>query len=172
MPRVRGNAYELVFDIEWDRSTPYRIYGASQPTQYSCYARWSRFLYFHQDIKSMASGRIYKINVYPKGIPKVRQSSNLKLTLSGTTINEGQELLCPSQYTWSLGAEVHDQMSRLGGLSEVRPQVFKTQSKLGTHLSTYCSGDKMQSRPCRPNPLIEPGTVVWKHDTLFDLNKT
>ncbi|GFS58955.1 hypothetical protein TNCV_68801 [Trichonephila clavipes] len=45
-------------------------------------------------------------------------------------------------------AEVHEQMSRFGGLSEERPSVFKTRSKLGTHLSTQCSGDERQSRPC------------------------
>ncbi|GFS60070.1 uncharacterized protein TNCV_2832911 [Trichonephila clavipes] len=39
-------------------------------------------------------------------------------------------------------------MSRFGGLSEERPSVFKTRSKLGTHLSTKCSGDERQSRPC------------------------
>ncbi|GFT54209.1 hypothetical protein TNCV_2467221 [Trichonephila clavipes] len=43
---------------------------------------------------------------------------------------------------------VHEQMSRFGGLSEERPSVFKTRSKLGTHLSTQCSGDERQSRPC------------------------
>ncbi|GFU46950.1 hypothetical protein TNCV_3286221, partial [Trichonephila clavipes] len=39
-------------------------------------------------------------------------------------------------------------MSRFGGLSEERPSVFKTPSKLGTHLLTQCSGDERQSRPC------------------------
>ncbi|GFT75323.1 hypothetical protein TNCV_967771 [Trichonephila clavipes] len=34
------------------------------------------------------------------------------LKLSGATVHEGQGLLCPSQYTWPLGAEVHEQMSR------------------------------------------------------------
>ncbi|GFX53378.1 uncharacterized protein TNCV_2946171 [Trichonephila clavipes] len=82
------------------------------------------------------------------GIPKVRQSSNLRLKLSGTTIHEGQELLCPSYYTRPLGAELHEQMSRFGGLSEERPLLFKTPSKLGTHFSTQCSGDERQSRPC------------------------
>ncbi|GFV13331.1 uncharacterized protein TNCV_4182011 [Trichonephila clavipes] len=47
-----------------------------------------------------------------------------------------------------MDAEVHEQMSRFGGLSEERPSVFKTRSKLGTHLSTQCSGDERQSRPC------------------------
>ncbi|GFU98639.1 hypothetical protein TNCV_3654701, partial [Trichonephila clavipes] len=45
-------------------------------------------------------------------------------------------------------AEVHEQMSRFGGLSEERPSVFNIRSKLGTHLSTQCSGDERQSRPC------------------------
>ncbi|GFY09863.1 putative mariner transposase [Trichonephila clavipes] len=44
--------------------------------------------------------------------------------------------------------KVHEQMSRFGGLSEERPSVFKTPSKLGTHLSTQCSGDERQSGPC------------------------
>ncbi|GFW03419.1 uncharacterized protein TNCV_1739691 [Trichonephila clavipes] len=48
----------------------------------------------------------------------------------------------------SLEVLVHEQMSRFGGLSEERPSVFKTRSKLGTHLSTQCSGDERQSRPC------------------------
>ncbi|GFT40522.1 hypothetical protein TNCV_2641471, partial [Trichonephila clavipes] len=39
-------------------------------------------------------------------------------------------------------------MSRFGGLSEQRPSVIKTRRKLGTHLSTQCSGDERQSRPC------------------------
>ncbi|GFV98385.1 hypothetical protein TNCV_623441 [Trichonephila clavipes] len=43
---------------------------------------------------------------------------------------------------------VHEQMSRFGGLSEEKPSVFKTRSKFGTHLSTQCSGDERQSRPC------------------------
>ncbi|GFX25709.1 hypothetical protein TNCV_1205861 [Trichonephila clavipes] len=33
-------------------------------------------------------------------------------------------------------------MSRFGGLSEQRPSVFKTRSKLGTHLSSQCSEDE------------------------------
>ncbi|GFU31942.1 hypothetical protein TNCV_1521361, partial [Trichonephila clavipes] len=39
-------------------------------------------------------------------------------------------------------------MFRFGGLSEERPSVFMTPSKLGTHLSTQCSLDERQSRPC------------------------
>ncbi|GFX54242.1 hypothetical protein TNCV_3823411 [Trichonephila clavipes] len=38
-------------------------------------------------------------------------------------------------------------MSRFGGMSEERPSVFKTRSKLGTHLSNQYSGDERQSRP-------------------------
>ncbi|GFV93514.1 hypothetical protein TNCV_1988281 [Trichonephila clavipes] len=47
-----------------------------------------------------------------------------------------------------LGAEVHQQMSRSGGQTEARPSVFKSQSKLGTYLSTHCSKDERLSRPC------------------------
>ncbi|GFV78580.1 hypothetical protein TNCV_1888861 [Trichonephila clavipes] len=39
-------------------------------------------------------------------------------------------------------------MSRSGGHSEARPPVFKSPSKLGTHLSTHCSRDEMLSRSC------------------------
>ncbi|GFW17961.1 DUF4817 domain-containing protein [Trichonephila clavipes] len=47
-------------------------------------------------------------------------------------------------------------MSRFGGLSEERPLVFKTPSKLGTHLSTQCSGD--EGRVDLVQPVIEPQT--------------
>ncbi|GFU59028.1 SCAN domain-containing protein 3 [Trichonephila clavipes] len=48
-------------------------------------------------------------------------------------------------------------MSRFGGLSEERPSVFKTPSKLGTHLWTQCSGDERQSRPSQPvNRIPDP----------------
>ncbi|GFV30803.1 hypothetical protein TNCV_1082221, partial [Trichonephila clavipes] len=56
-------------------------------------------------------------------------------------------------------------MFRFGGLSEERPSVIKTRSKLGTHLSTQCSGDERQSRPCAAR-YENPRPVVWKHDTL------
>ncbi|GFV22466.1 hypothetical protein TNCV_2839221 [Trichonephila clavipes] len=39
-------------------------------------------------------------------------------------------------------------MSRSDGQSEVRPPVFKSPSKLGTHLSTQCRRDERLSRPC------------------------
>ncbi|GFU45706.1 extended synaptotagmin-3 [Trichonephila clavipes] len=68
-------------------------------------------------------------------------------------------------------------MSRFGGLSEERPSVFKTRSKLGTHLSTQCSGDERQSRPCAAPKIIEliPGRdgeirTVWlktQHGTVI-----
>ncbi|GFW49577.1 hypothetical protein TNCV_2843581 [Trichonephila clavipes] len=48
-------------------------------------------------------------------------------------------------------------MSRFGGLSDERPSVLQTPSKLGTHLLTQCSGDETQSRPL-PIPLIQPQT--------------
>ncbi|GFW88757.1 uncharacterized protein TNCV_4972501 [Trichonephila clavipes] len=39
-------------------------------------------------------------------------------------------------------------MSRSGGQSEARPPMFKSPSKLGTHLSTHCNGDESLSRSC------------------------
>ncbi|GFT83628.1 hypothetical protein TNCV_2825701 [Trichonephila clavipes] len=35
-----------------------------------------------------------------------------------------------------------------GGQSEARSPMFKSPSKLGTHLSTHCSRDERLSRPC------------------------
>ncbi|GFV77520.1 hypothetical protein TNCV_1070491 [Trichonephila clavipes] len=34
------------------------------------------------------------------------------------------------------------------GQSEAKPPVFKSPSKLGTHLSTHCNRDERLSRPC------------------------
>ncbi|GFX56379.1 hypothetical protein TNCV_2243111 [Trichonephila clavipes] len=59
--------------------------------------------------------------------------------------DDGQGLRCPSQSTWPLVTEVHDQISHSGGQSEVRPSV----SKMGTHLSTHCRKDERLSRPYR-----------------------
>ncbi|GFV69604.1 uncharacterized protein TNCV_4507191 [Trichonephila clavipes] len=73
--------------------------------------------------------------------PRVASSCS-RFGKSGATGHEGQDLLCPSQYRWQLGAEVHEQMSRSGGPSEARSPVFKPPSKLGTHLSTHCSRDE------------------------------
>ncbi|GFY35411.1 uncharacterized protein TNCV_195041 [Trichonephila clavipes] len=73
-----------------------------------------------------------------------------KLKLSGATAHEGQGLLCPSQYTRSLCAEMHEHKSRSGGQSEVRPPAFKSPSRLGTPLSIHCSRDERLSRP-RPS---------------------
>ncbi|GFY06677.1 hypothetical protein TNCV_3525331 [Trichonephila clavipes] len=39
-------------------------------------------------------------------------------------------------------------LNRTGGQSEERPPVFKSPSKLGTHLSTHCSRDERLNRPC------------------------
>ncbi|GFT93960.1 uncharacterized protein TNCV_2133441 [Trichonephila clavipes] len=50
-------------------------------------------------------------------------------------------------------------MSPFGGLSEERPSVFKTRSKLGTHLSTQCSG---YTRAFGDGPRnFEPWSVTW-----------
>ncbi|GFX25051.1 hypothetical protein TNCV_4260181 [Trichonephila clavipes] len=43
---------------------------------------------------------------------------------------------------------VHEQISRSGDQSEARPPVFKSPSKLGTHLSTLSSRDERLSQPC------------------------
>ncbi|GFV26584.1 hypothetical protein TNCV_1278511 [Trichonephila clavipes] len=63
---------------------------------------------------------------------------------------KGQDLMRPSQYTSPLGAEVHDQMSGSDGQSVAKPSVFKSPSKLDTHLSTHYSRDKRLSRPYPP----------------------
>ncbi|GFV42237.1 hypothetical protein TNCV_3164681 [Trichonephila clavipes] len=39
-------------------------------------------------------------------------------------------------------------MSRSGGQSDAKLPVFKSQSKLGTHLMTLCSRDERLCRPC------------------------
>ncbi|GFW98993.1 hypothetical protein TNCV_1782121 [Trichonephila clavipes] len=46
-----------------------------------------------------------------------------------------------------MGAEVHEQMSQSGGQSEARPPVFKSPSKLSTHLSTHCRSQEVLRRP-------------------------
>ncbi|GFX36082.1 hypothetical protein TNCV_4216041 [Trichonephila clavipes] len=51
-------------------------------------------------------------------------------------------------------------MSRFGGLSEERPSVFKTRSKLGTHLSNQCSGDERQSRPCPAHNMLTKSQMI------------
>ncbi|GFW61325.1 hypothetical protein TNCV_4136431 [Trichonephila clavipes] len=53
-----------------------------------------------------------------------------------------------TKLTRPLGAKMHEQMSRSDGQSEERPLVFKSSSKLGTHLSTQCSRDERLSQPC------------------------
>ncbi|GFW96686.1 uncharacterized protein TNCV_2847421 [Trichonephila clavipes] len=75
----------------------------------------------------------------------------------------GQGLLCPFQYTWPLDTEMHEQMSGSGGQSEARPPLFKSSSKLGTHLSTHCIRDQRLSRPCparESNPDLWCGSVI------------
>ncbi|GFV71547.1 transposable element Tcb2 transposase [Trichonephila clavipes] len=80
---------------------------------------------------------------------------------SSATAPEVQGLLCPyNKYTWSLGAEVHEQMSQSGGQSEEIPPVFKYPRKLGTHLLTYCSRDEKKAEFILPSPGIESGPVV------------
>ncbi|GFS57076.1 hypothetical protein TNCV_4238581 [Trichonephila clavipes] len=54
----------------------------------------------------------------------------LKLKLRGATAHVSQDLLCPSQYIWQLGAEVHEQISRSDGQSERISPVFSPQAYL------------------------------------------
>ncbi|GFU23681.1 uncharacterized protein TNCV_2340861 [Trichonephila clavipes] len=66
-------------------------------------------------------------------------------------------------------------MSRFGGLSEERPSVFKTRSKLGTHLSTQCSGDEGRvdlAQPVNRTPDLWCGSTIYYHSILFDCNRT
>ncbi|GFW94096.1 hypothetical protein TNCV_1713451 [Trichonephila clavipes] len=51
-------------------------------------------------------------------------------------------------------------MSRLGGQSEARPPVFKSPSKLGTHLLTHCCEGERLSRPSQPGSYISPPAVA------------
>ncbi|GFS81756.1 uncharacterized protein TNCV_2706941 [Trichonephila clavipes] len=90
----------------------------------------------------------------PRRVEKNLQEIRIfKLKLSGETAHEGQGLLCPSQYTSPLNAEVHEQMSRSGGQSEARSAKFKSPRNLGTHLSTHCSRDERLSQSCPVRPL-------------------
>ncbi|GFW95855.1 hypothetical protein TNCV_1625151 [Trichonephila clavipes] len=52
-------------------------------------------------------------------------------------------------------------MFQSGGQSEVRPPVFKSESKLGTHLSTHCSRDERPSQHCPAGELnLGPDILV------------
>ncbi|GFT62724.1 hypothetical protein TNCV_3145971 [Trichonephila clavipes] len=70
----------------------------------------------------------------------------------------------------TIDAEVHEQMSRFGGSSEERPSVFKTRSKLGTHLSSQCSGMKGRvdlAQPVNRTPDLCCGSTIHFHSILF-----
>ncbi|GFW77940.1 transposon Tf2-11 polyprotein [Trichonephila clavipes] len=59
-------------------------------------------------------------------------------------------------------------MSRFGGLSEERPSVFKTPNKLGTHLSTQCSGDeRVKTRGSMRAIKLPISPVVWLPPSLI-----
>ncbi|GFX58322.1 uncharacterized protein TNCV_205091 [Trichonephila clavipes] len=61
-------------------------------------------------------------------------------------------------------------MSRFGGLSEERPSVFKSRSKLGTHLSTQCSGDEGRvdlAQPVNRTPDLWCGSTIHFHSILL-----
>ncbi|GFW15458.1 hypothetical protein TNCV_4655981 [Trichonephila clavipes] len=71
-------------------------------------------------------------------------SSSLDNSLGSLVENK---LPIKTQTQWRK-AEVYEQMYRSGGQSEVKPQVFKSPNKLGTHLSTHCSREERLGRPC------------------------
>ncbi|GFX80710.1 hypothetical protein TNCV_758171 [Trichonephila clavipes] len=54
-------------------------------------------------------------------------------------------------------------MSQSGGQSEARPPVFKSPSKLGTHLSTHCIMDERLSQSC---PAREYNPDLWCESTI------
>ncbi|GFU46446.1 uncharacterized protein TNCV_1280911 [Trichonephila clavipes] len=61
-------------------------------------------------------------------------------------------------------------MSRFGGQSEERPSAFKTPSRLGTHLSTQCSGMKGRvdlAQPVNRTQDLWCGSTIHYHLTLF-----
>ncbi|GFV24901.1 hypothetical protein TNCV_883671 [Trichonephila clavipes] len=116
-----------------------------------------------------------------------------KLKLSGATAHEGQGLLCPSQYTGSLGVEVHEQMYRSGGQPEARPHVFKsptisqsisiTKQKEGTENNhSVCWKGKQDSKiamqsnmsqekiPCRQQPPV-PEDIRFLEDCMIELKE-
>ncbi|GFW44233.1 hypothetical protein TNCV_1746621 [Trichonephila clavipes] len=80
--------------------------------------------------------------------PSARNDTFVDCELCSYTGDGTLLLQLSDQSSTSEVVQVHEQMSRFGGLSEERPSVFKTPFKLGTHLSTQCSGDERQSRPC------------------------
>ncbi|GFV42998.1 uncharacterized protein TNCV_3680231 [Trichonephila clavipes] len=69
-----------------------------------------------------------------------------------------------------MDAEVHEQMSRLGGQSAARSPEFKSSSKLGIHLLTHCSGDERLTRTCpdlEENPYLlceSVGLAIHQND--------
>ncbi|GFT50203.1 hypothetical protein TNCV_3622581 [Trichonephila clavipes] len=59
-------------------------------------------------------------------------------------------------------------MSRFGGLSEVRPPVFKTPNMFGTHLSTHCSANvgwpqwwPAEQKICRQTKITSEKHLDW-----------
>ncbi|GFV64143.1 hypothetical protein TNCV_3206511 [Trichonephila clavipes] len=55
-------------------------------------------------------------------------------------------------------------MSRFGGLSEEKPSVFKTRSKLGTHISTQFSGDEGRVDLAQP---VNRTLDLWYKKALY-----
>ncbi|GFY05124.1 uncharacterized protein TNCV_3269961 [Trichonephila clavipes] len=59
-------------------------------------------------------------------------------------------------------AEVYEQTSRSVGQSEVRPPVFKSSNKHGTHLWTHCSRDEaIRGLLVTDHAILNHGQVTW-----------
>ncbi|GFV39833.1 uncharacterized protein TNCV_4144701 [Trichonephila clavipes] len=96
------------------------------------------------------------ISITPCSPLNQKQNDN-RLKLIGAAAHESQ---CPSQYSCPLDAEVHEQKFRSGGQSEARPPVFKSPSKLGTHLSTHCSRDERIAEG-RSSQVVQVSDLGW-----------
>ncbi|GFX68853.1 hypothetical protein TNCV_3865521 [Trichonephila clavipes] len=84
----------------------------------------------------------------------IAETNGVDLRCDATAL-EGQDLLCPSQYTRPLGTEVHEHMSRSGGQSEAEPPVLKSPSKLGINRSTAVGMKGHGTTPLRVKEDIE-----------------
>ncbi|GFT82786.1 hypothetical protein TNCV_4433721 [Trichonephila clavipes] len=87
-----------------------------------------------------------------------------KNKLNGATAHKGQALLCPSQYTRSLGAEVHEQMPRSCVQSEAKHTLFSPKASL---VAIYRPNEEMKGCiDLCPTRGSNPDPVVWKRRAL------
>ncbi|GFU64668.1 dynein heavy chain 2, axonemal [Trichonephila clavipes] len=91
--------------------------------------------------------QLYEIKDYDHAIILLGEAGSGKTTSWQTLKETCTDLheVKPEEYP---SINVHEQMSLSGGQSEARPPVFKSPSKLDTHLSTHCIRDERLSRPC------------------------